>query len=285
MISSSSASDGRSPVAQGRPDPLRQLGVDQRGGRQVHRDAEHASGVAPAAHLVQRLLEHGVGEVAHQAGVLDQRQERVGQQQAAGRVLPAHQGLDAGDRERAARRPSAGSARRASGRRSPSAAPRGCAGGAGRAASRWPACRRSSRSGVALAWYIAMSARRSRRRDLVAVLREQRDADAGVDPHGDAVHGERGLEHVADAAGADAPRHRPSASERTARRTRRRPGGPARRWSPCRFLRSRVGDQPQQVVAGVVPEAVVDLLEPVEVEQQQRARVRRRRRAAAAALS
>ena len=31
------------------------------------------------------------------------------------------------------------------------------------------------------------------------------------------------------------------------------------------------GHQPQQVVAGVVPEAVVDLLEPVEVQQQQRA--------------
>jgi hypothetical protein len=38
---------------------------------------------------------------------------------------------------------------------------------------------------------------------------------------------------------------------------------------PCSFLRSRVGDQPQQVVACVVPQAVVDLLEPVEVQQQQ----------------
>ena len=53
---------------------------------------------------------------------------------------------------------------------------------------------------------------------------------------------------------------------------------------PCRLLAQPGGDQPQQVVAGVVAEAVVDLLEPVEVQQQQGAACGRRRRAAAAAL-
>ena len=41
-----------------------------------------------------------VGQVAHQAGVLDEREELVRGKQSAGRVVPAHERLDAGHQQR-----------------------------------------------------------------------------------------------------------------------------------------------------------------------------------------
>ena len=90
---------GQAALGEQQLDPGRQVDVDQRGGGEVDRDRQRAAGVLPADHLVEGLLEHGRGEVAHQPGVLDERQELVRGKQTAGRVVPAHQRLDAGDEQ------------------------------------------------------------------------------------------------------------------------------------------------------------------------------------------
>ena len=59
---------------------------------------EVQAGLHPGAGLRQRAVEHVQRERADQAGVLGQRDERVGVEEAALRVLPAHERLDAGTR-------------------------------------------------------------------------------------------------------------------------------------------------------------------------------------------
>jgi len=73
------------------------VAVDQRAGRQVHRDGERLAARVPDGGLVQRLGQHQLGEGGHQAGFLDQAQEARGIQQAADRMIPAHQRLDPTD--------------------------------------------------------------------------------------------------------------------------------------------------------------------------------------------
>ena len=106
-------------------------------------------------------------------------------------------------------------------------------------------------------------------RDLDALLREQRDPDAGIHPHGDAVHRERRLQHRSDAAGQPFCLGAAGADQQdrelvTAQAGKHVAGG-------VQVLVQPGGHQPQQVVTCVMPEAVVHLFEPVEVQQQQRA--------------
>ena len=152
---------------------------------------ELAARVPPLPDLVQRLLEHGGGQVAHQAGVLGQRQERVGQQQAAGRVLPADERLDAADPqgprvdlglvedgEPAGEHGVAQLLERAQPLLAPGRVAVGAVDAVAAAGRPWRGTSRC-RPGAA---GVETS------RPCAGI---ERDADAGVDPHGDAVDGER----------------------------------------------------------------------------------------------
>ena len=95
MISISSAPAGQAAVAQLGRDPVGELGVVQGRRGDVDGDGQIAARPVPLGRLVEGLLEHRGRQVLHEPGVLDQGQERVGEEQPAGRVLPAHQRLDA----------------------------------------------------------------------------------------------------------------------------------------------------------------------------------------------
>ena len=143
----------------------------------------------PAPRLAARLLEHVAAERPDQAGLLRQRDELRGRDQAAHRVLPAHERLGGAD------------ARPSRGRRSAGTRPR-----SRRARSPWPSSSlRSWRRSIAaaiggsknakrplpdvLAWYIARSASRISSSG-VARPAAVGDADAEVDGHqlGAGVH-------------------------------------------------------------------------------------------------
>ena len=79
-----------------------QAEVEQVGGPEVDRDAEVDAGAALSPISVQRAVEHEGGQRARQPALLDQRQEVPGAEQAALRVLPAHERLDAAHRARRA---------------------------------------------------------------------------------------------------------------------------------------------------------------------------------------
>ena len=197
-------------------------------------------------------------------------------------MLPADQRLDAGDRDACGRRPWAGSAPRATGCRwavrSSSRLRSRCwpcmdvvgRQRRGRIPDRSPSpgtwrCRRG-----AAGWRPRRPGRGNSEMPTLALTRT-------VTPSS-----ENGGSSTSRMPRRPAPRRRTVGIERAARRTRRRPAGPARRCCVDTFLLQPRGDEPQQRVAGVVPEAVVDLLEPVQVEQQQRARGPARGSAAAA---
>jgi len=74
---------------------LGQFEVDERGRREVDGDAEHPTGSPPKRDLVEGLLEHGHREVAHEARILGERQERVGWEQPVHWVIPANKRFDA----------------------------------------------------------------------------------------------------------------------------------------------------------------------------------------------
>jgi hypothetical protein len=75
-------------------DPLRQPGVQQVARGEVDRHPLFVPGTAPGCGLGDRLLQHGVGQRAHQPVDLGQRQELRRTEQSARRVRPAHQCLD-----------------------------------------------------------------------------------------------------------------------------------------------------------------------------------------------
>jgi hypothetical protein len=102
-------------------------------------------------------------------------------------------------------------------------------------------------------------------RAVAAVVGAQRDADAGVDVQGHAVqlegvaqHGAQGAGHVARASGVGAGQQD---GELVAAHPGQEIAGPERLLEPR-------SDEAEQVVADAVPEAVVDLLEPVQVEHE-----------------
>ena len=66
----------------------------QQAGRDIDRDAHHQPALAPVLHVGQRPGQDGNREIIDPPGFLDQRDEAVGRQHSAQRVLPAHQRLD-----------------------------------------------------------------------------------------------------------------------------------------------------------------------------------------------
>ena len=73
----------------------------QEGARgEVDGDGEVEPALAPLARLADRRAQYVMGHRRHEPGVLGDRHELVGHDQAAGRVHPARQGLDAQQRAR-----------------------------------------------------------------------------------------------------------------------------------------------------------------------------------------
>ena len=118
VISSSSASAGSLSAASRRIDLVRELRRRAGSHREVDRDRELQALVAPGAALRSASCEHPHRERPDQARVLGERDELVGEEQAALGMLPAHQRLDAAHAAVRAGRPSAGSGARARRRRS-----------------------------------------------------------------------------------------------------------------------------------------------------------------------
>ena len=245
----------------------RQPEVEQVGGAEVDRDRE-VEAVAPAlADLLQRAVEHERRQRAAEPAVVGERQEVGRHQQPAARVRPAHERLDAAHRARrdlrlrlvvqdelAVREPVAQLAEQlepaaASGGRARAGRPRG------RCACAWP--RTSPRRRAAAA--------RARRR---ACSGKSAMPMRRVDVHADPADRERALQRRAQpqAGGADADASSPGSS------TTANSSPPSRASvSPgCSASSSRGPIWRQHLVAGVVAERVVELLEAVEVDQQQR---------------
>ena len=252
-------------VAQQPLDLRREAEVEQVGGAEVDRDAEVVAGSRSAAHLLERAVEDERGQRPRQAALLDEREEVAGAEQAALGVVPAHERLDAAHR--------AGPQLRL--RLVVQDELAGLERGAELADEREPLA-----AVVVAADHVDLVAGAHAlglvHRDVGALQQahgvagvggEQRDADAGVDVDADAADGEGVLE----------------------RRAQPQPGG-ARRRLVARLeddrelvaaeARERVvvaqellqarADLAQHLVAGVVAERVVELLEAVEVDQQQR---------------
>ena len=97
VISSSSRCAGHACLSEQPGHVLGQLDVQQAGHREVDRHAQLDALVAPRPALAERAIEHPEGERAHEPGVLDERNELHGSEQPADGVGPAHEGLDAGD--------------------------------------------------------------------------------------------------------------------------------------------------------------------------------------------
>ena len=78
-----------------RADPPRQVAVGQAAGGEVDGHAQRESLVAPAAALGDRVAQHDVGQLVHQARLLGERDEAVGADAAEVGMLPARERLDA----------------------------------------------------------------------------------------------------------------------------------------------------------------------------------------------
>ena len=204
---------------------------------------------------------------AHEAALLDDRQERVGIEQPAGRVLPAHERLGAERRCRSRGRSSAGSAARTGAcdergvevldRLEPGAVGRrrAAAGRARRGSGRpWPRTSRRRR---------AAAGRRSCRlvssRSATPALASTRTRAPSM------TSGCVSRSRIRSAI------WRPSSPGPSAiRSANSSPAQPDEQVGGDRAGREASRDLAQQLVAGVVAEGVVDLLEVVEVDQDQR---------------
>ena len=82
-------------VRSSRSTSRREAEVEQVGGAEVDRDADVVAALGQRADLLQRAIEHERGQRAREAALLDQRQEVAGAEQPALGVLPAHERLDA----------------------------------------------------------------------------------------------------------------------------------------------------------------------------------------------
>ena len=96
-VTSSSSSSAHTVRGEELGDLARQALVEQVAGGQVHRDGQRPAGIGPGARLREGGVQDVAGERADQPGVLGERDELVGKDQAALGVLPAHQGLGADD--------------------------------------------------------------------------------------------------------------------------------------------------------------------------------------------
>ena len=245
------------------------VGVGELAGGQVDGDRHPGPRLAPAAHLVQRLLDHPVADGHDQPGLLGQRHELRRTDEPPLGVLPADERLEADEPgiavDRHPRLVVDAQLLRARGRSAattPSPTPRLSGGGR---------CRRSARSPRAAQLLGAVHGRvgvadgvvdRGRR------IGDHRDPDAH--PHRAllAAEADGKAGGVADALGDD---HRLAlalhAFEEEGELVAAEPGdGVHRPQEPD----ETVGEHGEQPVTGAVPERVVDLLEGVDVEEQQR---------------
>ena len=76
----------------------RELGVEQAALGDVDGDREVVAGLLPDAELLQRGAQDEARQRLDQPGLLGERDELAGRQQALLRVQPAHERLDADDR-------------------------------------------------------------------------------------------------------------------------------------------------------------------------------------------
>ncbi len=75
-------------------DVARESDVARVGGGQVHRDSYAVAGVEPRAHLPQRFVEHVQGERLDEMRRLDDRKKLAGAEQSSRRVLPTDERFD-----------------------------------------------------------------------------------------------------------------------------------------------------------------------------------------------
>ena len=270
VISRHSAAARRPSVAQRAVDDARELGLESwRGDRLTRSRSRGRPRGAPVGGLAAGLVEHPVADRDDQAGLLGDRDEARGADQAARRVLPAQQRLDADDAAVSRARPrlveQLAARRRASASRS-----------AASSSSRSSARARSASSKnsqralpCSLARYMAASASRSSVLGVACVPSpttrcrcwRSRSAARPSSSSGAAARAACGRRSRA--------RRRAVDVARAGSRTRRRRSG-----RPCRSGRSArpqpLGDGDQQPVAGAVAERVVDDLEVVEVDEEHR---------------
>ena len=271
VISTISRSVRQARVGQRRRDRRRQVLVLEDGGGQVDRDRQVEAFGGPARSLVDRLLQHPRGQRVDQAALLGQRDELARRDDAPYGMHPAHQRLDVLDplvlhvdqrlvvqRQLTER----GGVAQLGQDRQPVPVRLVGRGVVERPAAAGPlgAVHRDVRA-------LEQHAR------LVAVLAGERDADAGGERDRHLGQVERLLEAGQQLAGDRARLDRrvqvgqadgELVAAETGHRVRAAQGGA----QPFR-------DLTQQQVAGVVAERVVDVLEPVEVEQQQTRRCSR----------
>ena len=220
----------------------------------------------------QRAVEDERGQRPRQAALLDQREEVAGAEQAALGVLPAHERLDAAHRA------------------GPQLGLRlvvqdelaGLERGAELADEREPlaavvvaADHVDLVAGAHALGLVHRDVRALQQPHGVAGVRgEQRDADAGVDVDADAADGEGMLERGAQPQPGGARRRLVAGLEDDRELVAAEPG---ERVVVAQELLQARADLAQHLVAGVVAERVVELLEAVEVDQEQRQLGRRPR--------
>ena len=95
MISSVSRSGGHAVLAEQFVDADAGTRVDQRAGRQVHRDSQRPAGVDPLLRAPEALAQHHLGQAAQLAGVLGDGHEVLRRHRTVRRVLPPRQALHA----------------------------------------------------------------------------------------------------------------------------------------------------------------------------------------------
>ena len=221
----------------------------------------------PRRHLIQGLLEHAGGQLGHQAGVLDDRQEPIREQQTLIRVLPAHQRFDAADLVRARIHlrlvmQDEGALDDGGPQQFECAQPVDAPDGM----SAVP-LKTDCPEVVALRLVHRDVRVPQQRRHVARVRGREGDADTRLRPDGDAVeHERRGdpfpdvvRQRDGDVLGGVGEQHGEFVTAEPDDQVSRRQ---VARRQPARNVL-------EHLVTGVVPEAVVDLLEAVEVEQQQ----------------
>ena len=246
-------------------DLRRQAEVEQVGGAEVDRDAEVDAGAAQLADLRQRPVKDERRQRAGQLALLDEREEVAGAEQAPLRVLPAHERLDAAHGagpdvglRLVVQHQLAGLQRavQIADQREPLAAVAVALGQVDLVAGAHPL--RLVHRDVGALEQPEPGAR---------VVREDRDADAGVDVDPDAADLERLLQRRAQ------PQPRRARRRLVARHQHDRElvaPEPGERVLLAQQRAQARADLAQHLIAGVVAERVVELLEPVEVDEQQR---------------
>ena len=251
------------------PGGIGQAGVDDVAGRQVDRHGEVDPGGAPARALAHGRVEHPARQVGDHARALRERYELDRRQQAARRVLPAHERLHADHAARGQRDlglvvqdelvlvegpAQLGQQRQALGRVGVALEVVGL----------------DPRAGLLGLVHGDVGAAQQRR-DVVAVQGAQRDADARLEVDRDAAQLERPLQGAVQAGGHLG--HDAAVGDVAQQHGELVAAQAGEQVAAADDRAQAARDLDQQLVAVVVAERVVDLLEAVEVDQQERGRV------------